>query len=181
MAAVAHDPPADEELVAAWRRGDEHAASALVARHAVALGRYLVAHGAASGDVDDLLQDAFFKAFRGLDQWQGAGSFRGWLFRIAGNVLRDRFRKDKGNTVLSLDGHDAPDTADPASELDASELERRTREGLLRLPRLQREVFLLRVQQGLGYTELAAAVGTTPGAARVHYHHAVRRLKEWLE
>jgi RNA polymerase sigma-70 factor, ECF subfamily len=46
---------------------------------------------------------------------------------------------------------------------------------------LQRAVFLLRVQQGLDYTEIATALGSTPGAARVHYHHAVRRLKELLE
>ena len=53
--------------------------------------------------------------------------------------------------------------------------------GLERLPRMQREVFLLRAQQGLEYTEIAAALDTSAGAARVHYHHAVRRLKEWLE
>jgi len=50
--------------------------------------------------------------------------------------------------------------------------------GLKELPRLQREVFLLRAQQGLEYEEIAAALATTPGAARVHYHHAVKRLKE---
>jgi RNA polymerase sigma-70 factor (ECF subfamily) len=43
---------------------------------------------------------------------------------------------------------------------------------------LQREVFLLRVQEGSDYEQIAAALGTTPGAARVHYHHAVKRLKE---
>jgi RNA polymerase sigma-70 factor (ECF subfamily) len=46
---------------------------------------------------------------------------------------------------------------------------------------MQREVFLLRAQQGLEYGEIAAALDTTPGAARVHYHHAVKRLKEWLK
>jgi len=50
--------------------------------------------------------------------------------------------------------------------------------GLQQLPRLQREVFLIRAQQGLEYEEIAAALATTPGAARVHYHHAVKRLKE---
>jgi len=45
---------------------------------------------------------------------------------------------------------------------------------------MQREVFLLRAQQGLAYDEIAAALGTTHGAARVHYHHAVKRLKEYL-
>jgi RNA polymerase sigma-70 factor (ECF subfamily) len=39
-------------------------------------------------------------------------------------------------------------------------------------------VFLLRAQEGAAYEDIAAALGTTPGAARVHYHHAVRRLKE---
>ena len=53
--------------------------------------------------------------------------------------------------------------------------------GLEQLPRMQREVFLLRAQQGFEYEEIAAALGTTPGAARVHYHHAVRRLKEHMK
>ena len=52
------------------------------------------------------------------------------------------------------------------------------RQGLASLPRLQREVFLLRAQEGSDYGDIAAALGTTPGAARVHYHHAVKRLKE---
>jgi RNA polymerase sigma-70 factor (ECF subfamily) len=54
------------------------------------------------------------------------------------------------------------------------------RTGIAGLPRLQREVFLLRAQEGAGYEEIAAALGTTPGAARVHYHHAVKRLKELI-
>jgi RNA polymerase sigma-70 factor (ECF subfamily) len=57
-------------------------------------------------------------------------------------------------------------------------MEQRLAQGLTVLPRLQREVFLLRAQQGMEYGEIAAALGTTPGAARVHYHHAVKRLKE---
>jgi RNA polymerase sigma-70 factor (ECF subfamily) len=46
---------------------------------------------------------------------------------------------------------------------------------------MQREVFLLRAQQGMEYDDIAGALGSTPGAARVHYHHAVRRLKEYLQ
>jgi RNA polymerase sigma-70 factor (ECF subfamily) len=52
---------------------------------------------------------------------------------------------------------------------------------LAQLPRLQREVFLLRVQEGIDYQQIAEALGTTPGAARVHYHNAVKRLKESVE
>jgi len=172
------DPPTDAALAAAYRHGDERAATELVRRHAGALGRFLYASGAPPSDVDDLVQDAFFRAFRGLGSWRGEASFRSWLFTIAGNVLRDEYRRRKGRQMLPLDDRDIVDRADPHADLTASEVEARVREGLARLPRLQREVFLLRVQQGSAYEEIAAALGTTPGAARVHYHHAVKRLKE---
>jgi len=181
MSSAASVLPSDHELVAAWRGGDEAAAAQLVTRHAASLGRYLVACGAASSEVDDLVQDAFFKAFRSLPGWRGDGSFRGWVFRIGGNLLKDLFRHRKGRVILPIDGHDAVDRADPAGEFTAAETERRLEECLTRLPRLQREVFLLRAQQGMDYAELATTLGTTPGAARVHYHHAVKRLKEWLQ
>ena len=83
--------------------------------------------------------------------------------------------------VLSIEDHDRPDPADPETELAATDTEASLRSGLAGLPRLQREVFLLRAQQGLSYDEIATALGTTPGAARVHYHHAVKRLKELIE
>lgn len=172
------DPPTDAALAAAYRRGDQRAATELVRRHGGALGRFLYSSGAAASDVEDLVQEAFFRAFRGLDGWRGESSMRSWLFTIGGNLLRDAFRKSKGRTMLPLEDRDVADHADPHGTLAASEAEERVREGLARLPRLQREVFLLRVQQGFGYEEIAAALGTTPGAARVHYHHAVKRLKE---
>ncbi len=172
--------PPDPELVLAWRAGDEGAASQLVHRHARSLARYLASLGAPASDVDDLVQDTFFKAFRGVAGWRGDGSFRAWLFRIAGNVLKDQFRQTRGRFFLELEDDQLTDSADPAGDLAATEAAAVLQRGLLRLPRLQREVFLLRVQQGMEYGEIAAAVGSTPGAARVHYHHAVKRLKELL-
>jgi len=49
------------------------------------------------------------------------------------------------------------------------------------LPPMQRDVFLLRAQQGIEYEDIARALGTSVGAARVHYHHAIKRLKRVLE
>lgn len=172
------ETPSDHELASAYRAGDERAAAELVRRHAPALGRYLYSSGAAPDEIEDLVQEALFRAFRRLDSWRGEASFRSWLFAIAGNVLRDEFRRRKGRQVLSLEDRDLPDRADPEAELAATETEEGLRRGIASLPRLQREVFLLRTQQGSGYAEIAAALGTTPGAARVHYHHAVKRLKE---
>jgi RNA polymerase sigma-70 factor (ECF subfamily) len=170
--------PSDHELASAYRAGDERAAAELVRRHAPALGRFLYSSGAPPADIDDLVQEALFRAFRRLEGWRGEASFRSWLSAIAGNVLRDDFRRRKGRQVLSLEDRDLPDHADPHADLAASEVEEGLRRGIAALPRLQREVFLLRTQQGSGYVEIAAALGTTPGAARVHYHHAVKRLKE---
>jgi RNA polymerase sigma-70 factor (ECF subfamily) len=172
------DGPTDVALVAAWQAGSEQAATALVRRHASALTRFLVGAGAGPSEVEDLAQEAFFKAFRGLAGWRKESSFRSWLYSIGSNLLKDAYRKSKGRKVLSLEDHDVPDHHDPASELVADETAERIQAGLARLPRLQREVFLLRVQQGLDYAEIAGALGTTTGAARVHYHHAITRLKE---
>ncbi|MBK9547643.1 MAG: hypothetical protein IPO52_00695 [Gemmatimonadetes bacterium] len=77
MTAFAAEFPNDPDLVAAWRRGDEQAATHLVKRHAPALGRYVAAGGASSADVEDLVQETFIRAFRGLDSWRGDGPFRG--------------------------------------------------------------------------------------------------------
>ena len=80
--------------------------------------------------------------------------------------------------MVALEDTDLAARDDPAATFDAREAERRLIAGLATLPRLQREVFLLRAQQGLDYEAIAQALDTTPGAARVHYHHAVKRLKE---
>ena len=169
--------PSDADLVAAYLGGEESAASELVRRHAAVLGRYLCAAGALRADVDDLVQETFFRAFRGLSGWRGDASFRSWLIRIAGNLRKDEFRRQRGRVVVSIDDHDIVDSADPEGEAGANELEERLRAAIARLPRLQRQVFLMRVHQGLEYETICAQLGTTPGAARVHYHHAVKRLK----
>ena len=172
--------PSDAALVAAYRSGDERAATMLVTRHARALGRYLYGAGAPPASVEDLIQETFFRAFRALQTWRGEASFRSWLFRIGANLRKDLYRREGGRIVLSIEDTDVPATSDPEGEAGANEMEQRLRDGLRRLPRLQREVFLLRAQQGMEYEEICAALGTTPGAARVHYHHAVKRLKEMM-
>ncbi|HEU5042036.1 MAG TPA: sigma-70 family RNA polymerase sigma factor [Gemmatimonadales bacterium] len=175
---TASELPTDHALVAAYTGGDERAAAELVRRHADPLARFLYSAGAAVEEVEDLVQEALFRAFRGLGGWRRDASFRSWLFTIGGNLLKDEARRRRGKVVVPIGDQDLPDRSDPAGELAADEAAARVREGLAGLPRLQREVFLLRAQEGAAYEDIAAALGTTPGAARVHYHHAVKRLKE---
>lgn len=176
----AHPEPTDAELIAGWRAGDEAAAAELVRRHARAVARFLDAAGGRD-DTEDLVQEAFFRAFRSLDRFRGGATFRTWVTTIAGNALTDLRRRRGRRPVLTLDNRDVADPgADPHTVLVARELEGRVRAEIGRLPPMQRDVFLLRAQQGLGYEEIAEALVTTVGAARVHYHHAVKRLKQAL-
>ena len=175
------EPPRDAALIAAWRDGDEQAAAELVARHAKALARFLAGAGAPESELDDLVQEAFIRAFRAVDRFRGQCQFRTWLLTIGGNVLKDFGRKSARRRLIPLDEGVRDARGDPQAHAEASEAEALLAEGLKQLSRLQREVFLLRAQQGLEYEDIAAALTTTAGAARVHYHHAVRRLKELID
>lgn len=172
--------PSDPALIAAWQAGDEQAAAELVERHARALARFLAGAGAPDADVDDLVQETFIRAFRGVDRFRGQCQFRTWLMTIGSNVLKDHSRRGVRRRMMPLDEGVRDVSGDPHEHAEASEAEALLSAELRLLPRLQREVFLLRAQQGLEYEEIAVALATTPGAARVHYHHAVKRLKETL-
>ncbi|HYN22130.1 MAG TPA: sigma-70 family RNA polymerase sigma factor, partial [Thermoanaerobaculia bacterium] len=132
-------PRSDAALIAAYRSGDERAATELVCRHAKALGRYLYGAGAPPSSLEDLVQETFFKAFRALQSWRAEASFRSWLFRIGSNLSKDWYRREGGRVVLPIEDNDVADASDPEGEAGASDMEQRLREGLGCLPRLQRE------------------------------------------
>jgi len=181
---MAHPQPAaatDAALIAAWQSGDEQAAAELVRRHARPLARFLAGAGAPSADLDDLVQDTLVRAFRAVGKFRGQCQFRTWLLTIGGNVLKDAGRRSARTRIVPLEEELQAGGGDPHEDAVAGETEARLAEGLRLLPRLQREVFLLRAQQGMPYDDIAGALGTTPGAARVHYHHAVRRLREHVQ
>ena len=180
MASPAPAAASDAALIAAWQTGDEGAATELVRRHTRALARFLAGAGAPAADLDDVVQDTFVRAFRGLERFRGQCQFRTWLLTIGANALKDLGRQAMRRSMVPLDVEVAAAGGDPHEETVAREAETRLAAGLRTLSPLQREVFLLRAQQGLGYGEIAVALDTTEGAARVHYHHAVKRLKEWL-
>lgn len=180
MGAPATAVASDSELIARYLEGDEGAAAELVRRHSEPLARFLAVQGAPDDELDDLVQDALFRAFRHLGRFRGGASFRTWLLTIGSNLLKDRYRQWKRRQVLALTPEVADPGADPAGETEAGMAADRLADGLTRLARLQREVFLLRAQQGLEYPEIAAALEISEGAARVHYHHAVKRLKGWM-
>ena len=184
-ASPASDDSTDLDLIARWKAGDERAATALVERHADAIARFAASVGARE-DVEDLVQETFVRAFSSLDSFRGESTLRTWLFTIARRLLLDRRRSERrrgGGSRMAVDvqDSDAVTEYDALDNVVADETERRMREAVARLTPTQREVFTLRVSEGLSYKEIAEAVDTTEGAARVHYHNAMRAIKEFLD
>lgn len=175
------DDTTDEALVARWLEGDERAASQLVARHAPALSRYAASLGAAE-EAEELVQDTFVRAFGSLQDFRGSSALRTWLFTILRRLVIDRRRLEARRREDEPLPETVPDSDYGALDrLVAAETSSRVAAAVERLTHLQREVFQLRVSEGLSYREIAALVGSTEGAARVHYHNALRALKEALD
>src|SRR3954464_3029821 len=170
----------DAELIQRWKNGDQRAATALVARHSPALARFAVSSGARA-DIDDLVQDTFVRAFNSIDGFRGESSFRTWLFTIERRLLLDRVRSEKRRRGgVEIKEGDAVTEFDALDGMVAGEMEGRLQHAITRLSPTQRQVFSLRVAEGTSYKDIADAVGTTEGAARVHYHNAMRAVKEFL-
>jgi len=175
-------PPPDEILVDRARAGDLEAMDELVSRHhgsvyRVALGILRDEDGAA-----DVAQETFLKAVRGLKGFRGEASFKTWLLTIAANEARGILRKAGRRNELSLDrmgpvpSHEASvdDTTEKAEEA------KRVRELLSELPEKQKQAVTLRIFEELSFREIGGIIGSSEGAARVNYHHGIRRLREML-
>lgn len=174
------DGPADLDLIERWKGGDQRAATQLVERHSGALARFAASIGA-RGDVQDVVQDTFVRAFGSIETFRGDSSLRTWLFTIARRLLMDRRRSERRRgEEVEVQENDVTTEYDALDSFVADETRQRMHLAMARLSKTQREVFTLRVSEGLSYKEIADVAGTTEGAARVHYHNAMRAIKEFL-
>ncbi|MGI8617780.1 MAG: RNA polymerase sigma factor [Gemmatimonadaceae bacterium] len=171
---------ADRELIARWKRGDPTAATAIVSRHSDALARFAFNLGERN-DVEELVQDTFVRAFGSLHSFRGASALRTWLFTIERRLVLDRRRAaGRAPAVVPVTESSAATEFTALDSMVAAETEQQVREAIEKLSPMQREVFALRVSEGLSYKEIADVIGSTEGAARVHYHNAMRAVKEYL-
>lgn len=171
----------DAALIQRWKQGDQQAAAELVSRHARALARFAASTGERE-EIAELVQDTFVRAFNSIETFRADSSLRTWLFTILRRLILDRRRAERrhGFSVELEEGH-AVQAYDALDSLVADETAQRVRVAIERLSPLQREVFILRVTEGLAYGDIAAVVGSTEGACRVHYHNAMRAVKEFLD
>jgi RNA polymerase sigma factor (sigma-70 family) len=181
-AAAGGDASGDAALVRAFLAGDEGAFAELVRRHEAVVLRVLARHAGAD-DARDLAQRAFLKAFEASRRWRREADvpFRAWVLRVAVNLARNRAR-DARRWPRAAEGAAAlvPVPAVGAQALEDEERARALRAAVLALPRRQREVVTLRLDAELPFAEIADVLGITENNAKVHFHHASRRLREVL-
>lgn len=140
---------------------------------------------------EDLAQEAFVKAFRHLDRFDGQRKFSSWLFKIAHNTTLDHLRRRQLDTVPLEASQDdgesswevlpAAASASPDFQAEQKEIAGAVGKALTKLKPGYREVLLLRFQQGLAYHEIADVTGLKMGTVKIHLHRARKLLAAELE
>jgi RNA polymerase sigma-70 factor (ECF subfamily) len=175
--------PSDVELVQRGRSGDDAALGALAKRHHAAAYRVALSFVREDDLAQDVVQDAFLKAFRALGGFRADSSFRTWLLTITANeakgVLRRRGRRRE--TALEDAGEVPSEAGGPAHDAMVRQDANKARKMLEQLPEKQRLSVTLRIEEGLSFKEIGEVIGSSEGAARVNYFHGVRRLRELMQ
>ena len=132
-------------------------------------------------DASDLSQDIFLRAYKGLRSFRGQSSLATWLYRIGVNVCLNRVSIKTPQTE-SIDERQHVDTrAESVPErLLKGERAARVRAAIAQLPRRQRATLILRIYQELSHQEIADVLGSSVGAVKANFFHALGNLKKLL-
>lgn len=131
-------------------------------------------------NADDVLQNVFIKAWGALDAFKGDSRISTWLYRIALNESLNYIQRQKQTgsiddvaaIVHSLEGD---------AYFSGDEVQRMLQEAIAQLPDKQRAVFNLKYFQDISYQEMSQMMGTSVGALKASYHHAVRKIYDFFE
>ena len=171
----------DRQLVGLCLGGRVEAFDALVERHQRAVYHLCYRFVRGHEDAADLSQEVFLRAYRGLARFRGDASVATWLYRIGVNVcLNHASARRLPETGLDETPHLAAAGDDPSAALTKARESARVRLAIARLPPKQRATLILRVYQDLPHREIAAALGTTVGAVKANFFHALGNLKRLL-
>jgi RNA polymerase sigma-70 factor (ECF subfamily) len=133
-------------------------------------------------DANDLLQNTFIKAFRGLSTFREDSQLYTWLYRIASNESINFLNQKRKRFFLPL--HDVE--GELSKHLSGAELicgdriQMKLQQALLTLPVKQKLVFNLKYFEALTYEDIAEVTGTSVGALKASYHHAVKKIEEFM-
>ncbi len=133
-------------------------------------------------DAADLTQEVFIRVWKSLDGFEGRSKLYTWIYRIATNEALAFLEKKQRMRAIPLDEVQFSTGKDlkASAEMDGDAIQRSLQLAIDALPPKQRQVFLLRYYEEMPYAEMAEALGTSEGALKASYHHAVRKIQETL-
>ncbi len=171
----------EKEWVARARRGDRGAVACLVDRYEREIFTYLFRMTRNVEDARDLTQEVFIKVFRKISGFRGDSGFRTWLYRVATNhALNFLKRRPPAASDVPLTYLSDP-ALSAAVALERRDMASHVTRAVQALPRRQKAVVVLRVQEGLTYAEIARVLDCSVGNCKAAYHNAVKRLREILK
>lgn len=135
-------------------------------------------------DTNDVLQEVLLKAWDGLDNYRGDSKIYTWLYRIAYHESLNHLRRLQRKRQYEVDINDGNEylienlIANPY--FDGDELEANFQKAIAKLPPKQKQVFLLRYYDELQYSQIAEITGTSEGALKASYHHALKKIEKEL-
>ena len=131
-------------------------------------------------DADDVLQNTFVKVYRHLDSFKGESKLFSWIYRIATNEALSHLRqKAKRSGVGSSEYQEQMVSRLRADDyFDGGELEIRLQKAVALLPEKQQLVFRMKYYQDLKYEQISEILGTSVGALKASYHHAVKKIED---
>lgn len=175
----------DSELLAQFRNPDqkEKAFSLIMKKYQEKLywhiRRMLVVHD----DTNDVLQNVFIKVWKGLDNFREESQLYTWLYKIASNETFTYLEQQKKRRSLSFEDVEQSIENKIKAEpgFDVSKIEWKLQLAINTLPERQKLVFNLRYYDEMPYEEMSKLLNTSEGALKASYHHAVRKVEEFLK
>ncbi len=133
-------------------------------------------------DTDDLVQEVFVKVWNNLDKFREDAQLYTWIYRIATNECLNFLRKKRNKFFLPINdvANDLTQKLDQHPLIDGDEIQLRLQKALLKLPDKQRLVFNMKYFDEMKYEEIAEITGTSVGSLKANYHHAVKKLEDYL-
>lgn len=134
-------------------------------------------------DTDDVLQNTFIKVFRNLGQFKGESKLFSWIYRIATNEALSFLKTKSAKTGIDIENlseHSAQQLHADTYH-DGDEIQKLLLIAVSKLPEKQRLVFNMKYYQDLKYEEISEILGTSVGALKASYHHAVKKIEEQMQ
>lgn len=167
----------DAALVADFRAGDSRAFDTLVRHYQRPVFYLALRYVKSDADAADVTQRAFLRAFKSLSKFRGEASFRTWLYRIAINLSLNHLRDNKRLRPAEIAEDALSAEAVGPKNVIRGERSASLRAAIEELPPKQKMVLELRVYDELPFKEVAELASCSVNAAKVNFHHAVKRLR----